>query len=135
MLPEWAPSQTPITTVKPESPPLFHLRRNHICHTCSETATVQVQLLAIYLANLARMLKPQGASHLVELEYATTFAAQHIEGWELLSFIQSGGQCVKPSVVDVKAMAAGKAAAPEKLQLEQVGQWITHWRVTVSRGG
>ena len=83
---------------------------------------MQVQLLAIYLANLARLLKPQGASHLVELEYATTFAAKYIEGWELLSFIQSGGQYVKPSVVDVKAMASGKAAAPEKLLLEQVGQ-------------
>ena len=75
---------------------------------------MQVRLLAIYLANLARLLKPQGASHLVELEYATTFAAKHIEGWELLSFIQSGGQYVKPSVVDVKWISPPSWAARDR---------------------
>ena len=49
-----------------------------------------MQLMALYCANLARLLRPQGAPFLLELEYVSTFAALHLAGWADLPFLSSG---------------------------------------------
>lgn len=76
-----------------------------------------MQLLALYMASVARLVKPHGPQLYLELDFATAFASEHLPGWDSLPFMCTGGRVLKHSVVDLKA---AKAVAPEKLRLEQV---------------
>lgn len=81
-----------------------------------------LQILGLYCANLARLIKPQGPQFHLELDFCTAIAADRLPGWEELPFMVGSGRVVRSSVVDLKAMASGKAPPPEKAQLEKVTQ-------------
>ena len=109
------PSTTPLGPTCVHSQPATPLAACHL----------HAQLLALYIANLARLIKFQGAPFHLELDFATAFAAAHLPGWGSLPFL-SAGRVVRPSLVDFKVISRSGAAAvktvvvPEKQELEQV---------------
>ena len=84
------------------------------------------------MANIARLLKPQGPQYYMELDFVTTFASDHVPGWSDLPFALGSGRIVRPSMVDLKAMSSGKAPALEKQRLDQVGRAACSWLLVSS---
>ena len=81
---------------------------------------ISTQLMGLYMANLARLIKPQGPQFYMELDFATCVATDHVPGWESLPFMLGSGRVVRPSLVDLKALTSGQEQSPDKTKLEKV---------------
>ena len=71
--------------------------------------------MALFLANLARIIRPQGPKLNLELDFISAIVERHLPGWEYLPFIDNGGE-KRPSIVDLK----GSVAPPGRIRLVEV---------------